>query len=359
MSGARGRFLGLLFFGVVVCFPVPAQIFDFQEMVNKVGSTSVRFDLDNDAIYSGKGKTDNQYTNGFKLVLSGTLSNNLMNQILQTLVPVSYQDVSNFLEVSQNLYTPTDLTRSDPILDDRPYAAWTRIGFYLNGRRTGPSPIYDSVGFSLGELGDGGGGFTQTFVHKMYNLAHIPTQLPQGWANHVGNRLASYFVYNSIQRIDFPWLERHQNESRTVELNGEIFSHSTTELGNVFTRQTLGFEQKFGLFSPVSMNYDPESSPTWAFDWVLKENILLTAYNGTLDVQTGVAYSIYQIPLSIDLQSGFEAVAPLPCFLLYFRYILVDLQSADFAVNNSYYIMDPYSWFHNIGKLSLSAVWRD
>ena len=102
----------------------------------------VNLRVDNDLL----GGQDQGYSNGVQLTL---VSPNLrdytddpciprlarwVNQYLNALQPDTFEQQNMIATFAQGIYTPTDFSRSDLIVDDRPYAAALLVGLGYNGR---------------------------------------------------------------------------------------------------------------------------------------------------------------------------------------------------------------------------------
>lgn len=92
------------------------------------------------------------------------------------------------VSLGQNIFTPQDLTRSDLIEDDRPYAGWLYGG--LGFRRRGPG-IMDTLELQFGFIGEPSlGEPTQTLVHKLRGI-----EKPNGWRHQLKTEPTTGLTY--------------------------------------------------------------------------------------------------------------------------------------------------------------------
>jgi len=115
------------------------------------------------------------------------------------------------VSIGQNIYTPKNTSTPDPILDDRPYAGWSYVGFALQYIYTKDNePIrLDSLQLDLGVVGPAAGGrFVQNNFHHL-----IGVDQSEGWDNQLHNRFAANFMFERRWRtgrfkiIEDPGLE--------------------------------------------------------------------------------------------------------------------------------------------------------
>ena len=94
------------------------------------------------------------------------------------------------LSIGQNIYTPSDTFASQPIFNDRPYAAWLYSSFalqYTYKRRDEKGALepvrLDTLQVDLGLIGPAAGGaFVQNNFHNLIGVAQA-----YGWANQLHN----------------------------------------------------------------------------------------------------------------------------------------------------------------------------
>ena len=147
--------------------------------------------------------------------------------------------------IGQNMYTPSDITVSDPDPDDQPYAGWLygTVGV-LNDLATGDgNRTQTSVQLSLGVVGPSAlGEEAQKFVHEIVNSPE-----PQGWDHQLHDEPA--VLLNLERRWVVP------SEPVVGDLRGDVSPHVGLALGNVFTHAAAGFTLRFG--EPPQYDYGP------------------------------------------------------------------------------------------------------
>jgi hypothetical protein len=146
------------------------------------------------------GRTDRDYTNGLRLAwLSPALPELPEGWAHLLTLPTFFGEkpatsVTRRFGVSlgQNLYTPDDTAASQPIPNDRPYAAWLYASFALQSIYKRPSeknpdqqePVrLDTLQLDLGVVGPAAAGaFVQNNFHR-----YIGDPAANGWANQLHN----------------------------------------------------------------------------------------------------------------------------------------------------------------------------
>jgi len=200
--------------------------------------------LEND-LFTG---TDRNYTNGVKLSLispdlysfveSGKLPEWSLPYIHQ-LPFINDPDplVTRRVEFSlgQNMYTPADISRSDLIADDRPYAGWSYFGA---GFHTRIGNRMDTIELQLGLIGpESFAEETQKGVHDLRNL-----QRPNGWDHQLKNEPGLAAIYERKWRLA-PFFSKNNFEMDAI-------THLGCALGNVATYANSGMETRLGWNLP-------------------------------------------------------------------------------------------------------------
>jgi hypothetical protein len=167
----------------------------------------ITIQLDNDWFGKiGGNQNDRDYTTGIRIAyLSDSVG-----------VPGWVEDITNVprlfgsptdntvwrwgVSINQNIYTPEDTTTSDPIPDDRPYAAWLSLGLTLQGiRRVGDEPVrLDTFDAQFGVVGPWALG--EQFQNNFHNV--IDDDETQGWDNQLDNEPAIQLTYERRWRTD-------------------------------------------------------------------------------------------------------------------------------------------------------------
>ncbi len=156
------------------------------------------FQVEND-VFNRFGKSDRDYTNGFRFGwLSPALPSLPEGIAALTNIPTFFGEsaVSSVtrrvgVSVGQNIYTPQNTDISQPIFNDRPYAAWLYASVALqqtykrNDAKTGrDEPVrQDTLQLDFGVVGPAAGGeFVQNNFHKLIGVSQA-----NGWANQLYN----------------------------------------------------------------------------------------------------------------------------------------------------------------------------
>src|SRR5689334_6818214 len=156
------------------------------------------FQVEND-VFNRFSPTDRDYTNGVRIGwLSPALTAMPPGIVAMTTVPTFFGEPQSDSVVrrvgvsfGQNIYTPDDTFASQPIFNDRPYAAWLYASFALQytykrrDEKTGrQEPVrLDTLQLDLGVIGPAAGGeFVQNNFHNLIGVAQA-----NGWANQLHN----------------------------------------------------------------------------------------------------------------------------------------------------------------------------
>lgn len=135
--------------------------------------------------------------------------------------------------LGQNLYTPSDISLTDPNLMDRPYAGWLYGSFGLVsdlGNRI------DTLELTLGVVGPASlGEQTQKYVHKV-----VDSPDPKGWDHQLKNEPGIVLTY-----------ERKIRRFLTLDtgvhgLEIDATPHAGLSLGNIFTHAEVGTMFRLG-----------------------------------------------------------------------------------------------------------------
>lgn len=137
--------------------------------------------------------------------------------------------------LSQNIYTPADITEADPPPDMRPYAGWLRGGVQMT--LTQGASWADTVSLSLGVIGPASGAkHLQRELHR-FNGANMP----QGWDTQLPNELA----------LDARYERRWKVEGRGPKLlEWALIPYGGGNAGTVFGLLRTGLEVRLGRHLP-------------------------------------------------------------------------------------------------------------
>jgi hypothetical protein len=203
---------------------------------------NVHFEND---LFSG---TDRNYTNGVKVSLispdlvSFVESGKLPDWSLEYVYRLPFINdpdpaLRRKLEFSlgQNMYTPADISRSDLIVDDRPYAGWTYLAVAFH---TKSSKRMDTIELQLGLVGpESFADETQTAVHDLRDLDRA-----EGWEHQLKNEPGLAAIYERKWRLA-PFVSRGSFAIDAI-------THLGGALGNVATYANTGFETRLGWNLP-------------------------------------------------------------------------------------------------------------
>jgi lipid A 3-O-deacylase len=226
--------------GLIVAAGWAALCLSAQEKPKPSGIFSLYVEND---VFAG---TDRGYTNGFRFVWVSLDLNAERDQVrpprwldrLSRMLPlVQPPDARRFMSLSfgQNIYTPDDITRSDLIPDDRPYAgiSYAALGFHAQDRSS-----MDTVELYAGIVGPSSlAGWTQYTLHKFFGWTY-----PQGWARQLHDEPVLGLVYDHKWKLDMT------RESRS--LGWDLIGHGGAELSNMWTGLRSGIELRGGWNLP-------------------------------------------------------------------------------------------------------------
>jgi lipid A 3-O-deacylase len=233
---------------------------------------------ENDVFGVTKNKTDDFYTQGFRLTreFETKSDDSPYNGLRDWIEPLSkfacrhrlrvpgldrgsplYRGVS--LSIGQNIYTPVDITIKQPILDDRPYAGWLYLDLQLN---TVELPVHwlmldHTTEIQAGIVGPPAQGeWVQTHFHKW-----IGDHLPQGWAHQLPTEPGLLLLY----RLD----ARTQSVGTALQL--DTVTHGEVSLGNVQTYGEAGIQVRLGrnVGAPFGVFRASAENPRAADEWWL------------------------------------------------------------------------------------------
>jgi hypothetical protein len=192
--------------------------------------------------------TDRNYTNGVKIsVISPDLlrfveSGKLPDWSLEYIYQLPFiNDPDPALKrkvefsLGQNMYTPADTSRSDLIVDDRPYAGWT---YGAAAFHTRSKAWMDTIELQLGMIGPQSyAAETQQAVHDLRDL-----QRSNGWEHQLKNEPGVVAIYE--RKWQLPPIFSSGN------FGMDAISHLGGSLGNVSTYANTGVETRLGWNLP-------------------------------------------------------------------------------------------------------------
>ncbi len=215
----------------------------------------ISLSYENDLIGDGD---DQYYTSGVRATYFNVNSDvpPVIDDIADAIPSFEFNETtSTFFMVGQNLYTPSDVSQTQPQNGDRPYAAWL---YGSVGLATLTADHVDEAELTLGVIGpEALGEQTQKFIHT-----HITdSDTPRGWNNQLDFEPG---VILSWQRrwprgINGDWHLDFRNDLRlNVEPNINI------SLGNVYTYAGTGMMFTFGPYQDSLQDTPPRVKPAMA-----------------------------------------------------------------------------------------------
>jgi lipid A 3-O-deacylase len=189
--------------------------------------------------------TDQDYSNGLKLTWSrpyrkdsgggtGLKLKDWTFRHLPFLKAADNQKATTF-SLGQFIYTPKDTDRADLIVNDRPYAGYTFLGF---GFLSATSSIRHFWEFDLGVVGPWSlAENTQNGFHDLIRTRHA-----KGWNHQLNNEIGLEAVYEVKWQSD-PLIHSHG-------LEADIIPHLGFQFGNIAISAKAGAELRFGWSIP-------------------------------------------------------------------------------------------------------------
>ncbi len=138
------------------------------------------------------------------------------------------------LAVGHNLYTPEDISTTELVTDDRPYAGWLHVDLGLVGQ---VDDVLRTMQLSFGMVGPAAKGEEfQKWIHKV-----IDSPEPMGWDNQLNNEPTMMLLFEQKWRNVFS-----PGFFRGLGLDVDLSPHGSVALGNVFTYGGVGGTVRLG-----------------------------------------------------------------------------------------------------------------
>lgn len=194
--------------------------------------------------------TDRDYTNGLKLTWSQPYSSpederpGIKNWMMNHLPLMNHPDAqrATSLSVGQNIYTPEDTTRTDVVLDDRPYAGFSYLGFGFLSNNARRRDVWEiNVGL-VGPLSQAES--AQDWVHDL-----IDAERAQGWDNQLENEIGLELICETKWRL---W---HTGDHQGFGV--DLIPHLGGRIGNIATYASTGAEVRLGWLMPQDFGTCP------------------------------------------------------------------------------------------------------
>lgn len=147
--------------------------------------------IDNDEM----GGTDRHYTGGVRIACVTLPPQYVRDLILSEPDPGAITHNRMTYAIGQSLFTPDDISQSDSIDDDQPYAGWLYLGFGVESEvipKTDHLRYLDNIELQLGVIGPlSGAEQVQRIGHDLTNATD-----PRGWGNQLDNEPGINFFYS-------------------------------------------------------------------------------------------------------------------------------------------------------------------
>lgn len=144
--------------------------------------------------------------------------------------------------IGQYIYTPKDTSRSDLIVEDRPYAGYSFLEYGFITRSGNRRDVWE---FEIGVVGPLSlAEATQNTFHDLIGVSRA-----QGWDHQLGNELGLEAIYEAKWQLG-PLSSRQG-------FGVDFIPHLGAEAGNIATAIKAGGELRFGWFIPKDFGSCP------------------------------------------------------------------------------------------------------
>ncbi|MGE4295241.1 MAG: lipid A deacylase LpxR family protein [Campylobacterales bacterium] len=206
---------------------------------NRCNSGSMTVVFENDVFYGN----DRHYTNGLMVawVPDQPRTPGWIEKLANT-IPWNREryTICYGFAIGQNMYTPSDITLSDPPLNDRPYGGWT---YMTTGIAIERGNHLGQLTLSAGWVGPSSkADRTQIELHQL-----IDSEKPKGWEHQIGDEPGLILAYQHT------WRQFASGLHGGNEL--DLMPHAGFALGNVYTYANAGMTIRYG--SGLQKDYGP------------------------------------------------------------------------------------------------------
>ncbi len=228
----------------ILVFLVPSMVFASEHLQNTKtldASQFINLQFENDLFGSGE---DSHFTHGTRISyltsekptgFERKLKSTILAAIPDFFIPKTRRIGLIF---GQNIFTPEDISRSDLILDDRPYAGWLYLGAGFVTEGGGKRKFMENLEINLGVVGPAAlGEQVQSGWHDFINVKE-----PQGWDNQLHNEPGFILFYER----KLPFRPTWENLDEILDLTPS----AGFALGNVFTYFAAGLTLRLGYNIP-------------------------------------------------------------------------------------------------------------
>ncbi len=195
---------------------------------------SLTFDFTNDLFFG----TDRSYTGGGKLGFLIELPDNSATKPALKWMPfikkAGFKHAISF-SISENVYTPDDITISDLIPDDQPYAGYlyASLGIHSFNNRW-----KETIGIDIGVIGPSA--FAEQIQKFIHNTLDIKD--PKGWHNQLKNEITFQMFYENRVKL--------LRSQITRRFGFEMIPHFGGGAGNVYIYVNSGIQMRMGWNLP-------------------------------------------------------------------------------------------------------------
>jgi len=231
--------------------------------------------------------TDSEYTDGSRLSVLLYRPKGAEEWLTIPFTQGYYRAHFISFSITQEMYTPSDLTQSELIVDDRPYAGW----LYLEmGLHQSSEHNLDSLSLQVGVVGPASGmEQLQRFVHE-----NTGSEVAQGWDNQLSNELGLQLNYQHKWRY-VPSTLWGMESSVVPYLGGELGNIAIKANAGVLLRLGWNVPEDFGSSTideggengiPVRTKCLIETPKPWSFNFYLSGGGTLVVRDLFLDGNT-------------------------------------------------------------------------
>ncbi len=257
------------------------------------------------------GGTDRYFTNGIRIqAVTEPIPwmTNLADKFPWFSIKKALDDPNDILQartsisLGQNIFTPDDISETELIEDDVPYAGWLYLGLGIMANQG--FNRFDQLELNIGVVGPSSmAEEVQTEWHDLFGI-----DKPMGWENQLNDELGVVLFYEQARRFE--------TKDLILGLKWDVIPHIGGSIGNVFTFAKAGATFRFGPdlardFGPPRIRPSlPGSgfySPEKGFNWYVFTGVetRLVLQNIFLDGNTFKdSHSVDKKPLVGDLQAG-------------------------------------------------------
>ncbi len=258
-------------------------------------------------------KTDRHFTNGMSIGWIDHSSKSKQDNItfyaqgLYSLADRFHITATKYnagVSLSQYMFTPEDITQTQPQYDDFPYVGYLSIDFFLF---TIKNDSFQEFRLSLGVIGkEAGAEWVQKTIHKITG-----SDEPQGWDTQLGTSYSANILY---RYGDITWQKKLANKWHI-----DWFNHIGFQAGNFLVDAFAGSTFRIGYNYITNFNlhypYLKEDASMLVIDkinkglgvaWSVSVNASAVAYSYIIDEAQNQGYDIEENRFNPIFYSGME-----------------------------------------------------